>query len=108
MADWSRVPTWPVCGGSLAVGFGVAELTGVRPIGGVVLLASIAWCSRRWLPRVGAARTGGLAALYLASFVGSHALADTLGTWGAVACVSALCGAAAWAVADRAQTPATA
>lgn len=105
MSDLRALPTWPICGGSLAAGFGLAELTGVRSLGGIVLAGALAWCAWRWLPRVGPARTGGLAALYVAAFAGSHALADPLGTWGAVACVSAVCGGAAWAVADRERTP---
>jgi hypothetical protein len=38
----TSVPTWPVAGGSLVVGFLVAELSGVRALGGVVLLAALA------------------------------------------------------------------
>jgi len=51
--DASSVPTWPVAGGSLAVGFLVAELTGVRTLGGVVLLSALAWCCLAWFRRRG-------------------------------------------------------
>ena len=78
---------------SLPAGFAVAELTGVRPIGGAVFaglgIASLL-VARPSLPR-GAALT----AIALTGFVASHALADTLGTWGAVALVAAVTAAAA-------------
>src|SRR3954454_12673270 len=33
----TTTPTWPVAAGSLALGFAVAQATGVRPLGGIVL-----------------------------------------------------------------------
>ena len=96
------LPTWPVAAGSLALGFGVAQATGVRPLGGVVLLAGAGWCALRWRERAGAPTAAGLVALYLAVFVASHLLAGTLGAWGSVAAVCAAMGAATYAFADRA------
>lgn len=96
------LPTWPVAAGSLALGFGVAQATGVRPLGGVVLLAGAGWCAMRWRERVGTGATAGLVGLYVAVFVISHLIAGTLGAWGSVAVVCAVMGAAAYAVADRA------
>ncbi len=95
------MPTWPVAAGSLIAGFAVAQATGVRPLGGLVLLAAVVWCALRWREAAGAAAAAGLAVLYLAAFAASHVLADVLGTWGAVLAVAAAVGAAAWAVADR-------
>ena len=95
------MPTWPVAAGSLVLGFAVAQATGVRPLGGVVLLAAVAWCALRWSRAAGAGVASGLVALYLAAFAASHAIAGALGTWGAVLLVSALVGTAAWALADR-------
>jgi hypothetical protein len=100
------VPTWPVAALSLVAGFAVADLTGVRPLGGLVLLAAVAWCFVRWRARAGTGRAVALAAFYAAAFAASHALADVLGTWGAVATVAALTGAAAWLLADRATSDA--
>jgi len=102
-----NLPTWPVAAGSLVLGFGVAQATGVRPLGGVVLLAGAAWCALRWRERAGTGVAVALVALYVAAFVASHLVADVLGTWGAVAFVAALVALAAWALADRA-TPARA
>lgn len=102
------IPTWPVAAGSLALGFGVAQATGVRPLGGFVLLAGAGWCALRWRERVGTPVAAALLALYLAAFVASHLIAGALGAWGAVALVCALVGVAAWALADRIATaPAT-
>jgi hypothetical protein len=98
-----ELPTWPVAAGSLVLGFAVAQATGVRPLGGLVLIAGAVWCALRWRRRVGTSGTIALLALYAAAFASSHALADVAGTWGAVLLVSAVVGVAAWAAADRSQ-----
>ena len=92
--------TWPVASGSLIVGFGVAQATGVRPLGGIVLALGAGWCALRWRRSVGTARAVALVGVYLAAFVASHLIADTVGTWGAVFLVSALVGIAVALVAD--------
>jgi hypothetical protein len=92
--------TWPVASGSLIVGFGVAQATGVRPLGGIVLALGAGWCALRWRRGVGTARAVALVVVYLAAFVASHLIADTVGTWGAVFLVSALVGVATLLVAD--------
>jgi hypothetical protein len=101
MALLSRTsPTWPVAAGSLALGFAVAQVTGVRPLGGIVLVAGCAWCGLRWRERVGNGKTAGLVGLYLAAFVASHVLGHAIGAWPSVAVVSAVVGAGTYAVAD--------
>ena len=95
-----RTPTWPVAAGSLALGFAVAQATGVRPLGGVVLVAGCGWCALRWREEAGTGRTAGLVALYLAAFAGSHVLAHAIGAWPSVAVVSAVVAAGTYAVAD--------
>ncbi len=97
-----RTPTWPVAAGSLALGFAVAQATGVRPLGGVVLLAGAGWCALRWKERVGIARAVGLVALYAAAFAGSHVLGDVIGAWPSVAVVCAVVAGGSYAVADAA------
>ena len=92
--------TWPVASGSLVLGFGVAQATGVRPLGGIVLALGAGWCALRWRRSVGTGRAAGLVALYLAGFVLSHVIADTVGTWGAVFLVAAIVGVATLLVAD--------
>jgi hypothetical protein len=92
--------TWPVASGSLLLGFAVAQATGVRPLGGVVLAAGAGWCALRWRRSAGIARTAGLVVLYLALFVVSHLVADAVGTWPAVLIVAAVMGLATLLVAD--------
>ena len=95
-----RVLTWPVAGLSLVAAFAVADVTGIRPLGGVVLVAAAAWLVLRWRARAGWARAIALLAFYGAAFVASHALGDVLGAWGAVLTVAVAVAAAAWALAD--------
>ena len=95
-------PTWPIAAGSMVLAFAVADVTGVRPLGGLVLVLAGAWCAQRWRPRIGLGATIGLLAFWLGCFVASHALADVLGTWGAVLSTASAVGAAVWTVSDRA------
>lgn len=101
------VPTWPVAAASLVVGFGVADLTGVRPLGGLVLFLAALWCGLRWKATVGLPVAIGLVAVYLAGFVLSHPLGSLIGSWPAVLAIAAAVGAVVRAVADRpaARTP---
>ena len=93
--------TWPVASGSLLLGFAVAQLTGVRALGGIVLVAGCAWCALRWLRAAGAPRTAVLVILYVGGFVLSHVIADALGAWPSVLLVAAVVGVAAYALADE-------
>ncbi len=84
----------------LPVGFGVALATGVRPLGGIVLVA-LAGLAGHW----SGAPFGKQAAWYLVvalCFAASHVLADPLGRWGAVALVTAVATAAYVVVLRRA------
>jgi hypothetical protein len=92
--------TWPVASGSLLLGFAVAQATGVRPLGGVVLALGAGWCGLRWLRSVGAARTEALVGVYIGMFVLSHVIAGVVGTWPAVVLAAAVTGLAVLLVAD--------
>ena len=94
----SGVPTWLVAPLSLVAGFAVADLTGVRALGGIVLAAAVVWCFVRWRAQAGTGRAVALVAFYAAAFAASHSLGDLLGAWGAVATVAVLTGIAAWAL----------
>ena len=96
------LPTWPVAAGSLVLGFAVAELTGIRPVGGIVLLLGASWCALRWRKRAGAGRAALLLGLYAAAFAASHVLGDVVGAWPAVALVAGAVGLGAWLGADLA------
>ncbi len=91
--------------GSLALGFAVAQATGVRPLGGVVLVLGAGWCARRWREERGTGTAVALVAVYLAAFVASHLLAGALGAWGSVTLVCALVALAAWALGDHPAAP---
>jgi hypothetical protein len=91
------VPAWPFAVSALPVGFAVAQATGVRPLGGVVL-AALAVAAVLGEPR---RRAAAWLAVLLVCFVASHLLADPLGTWGAVALVTAITGAAGLVLLDR-------
>jgi hypothetical protein len=90
-----------VAAATFFAGFGVAELTGVRAIGGLVLLAGGAWCVRAALPIVGRVATVALAATGLALFVVSHPLGHAIGAWPAVVVSAALVAAAAGLLVGR-------
>ena len=91
-----RVPL--VAAASFLAGFGVAELTGVRALGGIVLLAGGAWCAREALPVVGRGPTAVILGGALVLFVASHPLGHAIGAWPAVVVTAAAAGLLAWAV----------
>jgi hypothetical protein len=99
------IPTWPIAAGALIVGFGVAELTGVRAVGGVVLFFGALWCGLQWKALRGLAIALRLVGVFLALFVLSHLLGLVIGAWPSVFVVSALMAAAAWVVVDRREAP---
>lgn len=97
------LPTWPIAAGSLLVGFGVADLTGVRALGGLVLFAGGLWCGLRWRRTHGLPRALALVAVFLAGFVAAHPLGHAIGAWPAVVLVAAVVGAVTWQAGDAAR-----
>jgi hypothetical protein len=90
-----------VAAATFLAGFGIAELTGVRAIGGLVLLAGGAWCGRAALLIAGRGRAIALLAIALALFVVSHPLGEAIGAWPAVVVSAALLAGAGVALLDR-------
>lgn len=97
----SRLPTSPVVAAGLIGGFGLADATGNRPLGGLLLGAAGVLAGTAWLKRDGAATTAALSAVYLGGFVLSHPLAKQIGAWPSVLAVSAVAAAAAYGLSDR-------
>lgn len=96
----ARTTIWPLAAVALPVGFAIAQGTGVRPLGGAVMVALLgvgAWRRRD----AGPARLLGVAAVAVAAFVASHLLHDALTVPGAVALAGATVGAAAYGLVDR-------
>jgi hypothetical protein len=96
-----QVPSAPVAGGSLLLGFAVAQATGVRWLAGPVLLAGAAACVVLWRRAGGTPLAAGLLAAYAAAFAGSHLLAPAVGAWLSVLLVAASISALAAVLADR-------
>lgn len=92
--------TVPVVAGGLVGGFAAARYSGRRELGGVVLAAAGAWCTRRWAVTQGPGVAAGLLAGYLGAFGGSHPLAKKIGAWPSVAAVT-VAAAGATAIATR-------
>ena len=88
----------------LPAGFGVAVATGVRPLGGIVLLV-LALLAGRWS---GAALRKQIAwyVVVVLCFAASHLLGHAIGAWGAVAVVTVVATGAYVAILEPARQPA--
>jgi CHASE2 domain-containing sensor protein len=96
-------PSSLLAAAGLVVGFGVAQETGNRPLGGAVLAACGVAAGVLWLRRRGWGTALALAGAYLAAFVLSHVLALGAGLdpWVSVALVTIADAGVTYAVADR-------
>lgn len=99
----TRFPSAVLVAIGLAVGFGVAQGTGNRALGGVVFAAAGLGAAWLWVQRRGWAVAIGLGVLYLAAFVLAHVLALGVGlaAWLAVSLVTVAAAGATYGVADR-------
>ena len=99
----TRLPSAVPAAIGLAVGFGVAQATGVRALGGIVLAAGGLVAGWLWYSRRGAAVAAALAVAYLAAFALAHVLALGLGwpAWLSVGLVTAAVAALSWVVVDQ-------
>ena len=95
------LPTAPVLATGLVGGFALAERTGVRPLGGAVMLAANVVAARQWYAVGAAPLAAGLSAAYWTAMGVSHPLARKVGTWPSVLGVTAVAAGAAWTLADR-------
>ena len=103
-------PSSALVAGGLVIGFAVAQGTGLRWLGGLVLLATGLAASRLWMRRRGWPVAIVLGLLYLAAFVVSHVLSLGLDwpAWLSVAAVTAVAAGVTFRVADRPEAHVTA
>lgn len=81
----------PIAGAaSLIAGFAVAQATGLRWLGGIVVIAGGAWCAWQFYRLAGLARTIAAVTIFAIAFVVSHPLGNVIGAWPAVLVVSVL------------------
>jgi hypothetical protein len=98
----TRFPSAVLVAVGLAGGFALAQLTGIRWIGGGFLLATGIEAARLWVQRRGWAVAAGLGAVYLGAFVLAHVLAIGMGwpAWLAVSLVTLAAAGVTYGVAD--------
>ena len=99
----TRMSSAALVAAGLAAGFGVAQGTGIRALGGAVFAAGGLAAGWLWVQRRGWAVALGLGALYVGAFVLAHVLALGVGlpAWLAVGLVTLAAAGVTFAVADR-------
>jgi hypothetical protein len=99
----TRFPSAVLVAVGLAAGFGVAQATGVRALGGALFALGGLAAASLWVQRRGWAVALGLGALYVGAFVLAHVLALGVGlaAWLAVSLVTIAAAGVVFAVADR-------
>jgi hypothetical protein len=101
----TRFPSAVLVAVGLAAGFGIAQATGVRALGGAVFAVAGLGAAWLWVQRRGWAVAAGLGALYVGAFVLAHVLALGVGLpgWLAVSLVTVAAAGTTFGVADRSQ-----
>ena len=99
----TRFPSAVPVAVGLAAGFGIAQATGIRALGGAVFVAGGLAAGWLWYRRRGVAVALGLGVVYVAAFVLAHVLALAVGwpAWLAVALVTILAAGISFRAADR-------
>jgi hypothetical protein len=95
-----RLATAPIAAAGLIAGFGVADATGSRPLGGAVLAICGLTCIAVWRRRDGARVTAELTVTGLVAFAVSHVLGRVIGAWPSVIVVSAVTAGLCWWLSD--------
>ena len=103
----TRFPSSLLVAVGLAAGFGIAQGTGVRALGGAVFAAAGPAAGWLWYRRRGIPTATSLGATYIGAFVLAHVLALGVGlpAWLAVSLVTISAAGVTYAVADRPRTP---
>ena len=99
----TRFPSAVLVAIGLAAGFGVAQGTGVRALGGALFVGAGLAAVWLWQRHRGWAVALGLGGLYVGAFVLAHVLALGIGmaSWLAVGLVTVVAAGVTYAVADR-------
>ncbi len=99
----TRFPSAALVAAGLAAGFGIAQGTGVRALGGAVFALGGVAAAVLWTQRRGGAVALGLGGLYVGAFVLAHVLAIGVGlpAWLAVGLVTVAAAGTTFLVADR-------
>ena len=102
----SRFPSSLLVAVGLAAGFGVAQGTGIRALGGALFVGAGLAAAWLWYRRRGLTTTISLTAGYVGAFVVAHVLALAVGlpAWLAVSLVTILAAGVTYAVADQPRT----
>jgi hypothetical protein len=95
------IPSSLIAALTLVLGYAVAAGTGVRALGGIVLLVGLAVCWLLWTATAGTSRAVALVVAFGVAFAGSHLLALAIGAWRSVLVVAGLMAGLAWLLADR-------
>lgn len=96
MTDRVVVPL--VGSAALVLGFALAQATGVRWLGGLVLVAAGLWCATRRRRAFGWLAAMLAIVVYAVAFAVSHPLGAAIGSWPAVIAVAIVAGLVAWVV----------
>jgi hypothetical protein len=104
----TRFPSALLVAVGLAAGFGIAQGTGIRALGGAVFALGGLGAAWLWVQRRGWAVALGLGALYVAAFVLAHVLAIGAGfpAWLAVSLVTVTAAGVTFGVADASRADA--
>lgn len=94
----SRLVTAATGSVALIIGFAVAQATGIRWLGGIVLIAGAVWCGRAWWRANGLVRAVGVVLIFGIAFIASHPLGHLIGPWPSVFLVAIAAGALAYAL----------
>jgi hypothetical protein len=95
------LPSSLVAALSLVLGYAVAAGTGVRPLGGIVLLVGLGVCWVLWTNRAGTTTAVVLVLAFIIAFAVSHVLALAIPAWPSVLIVAAVMAGLSWWLADR-------
>ena len=103
-----RFPSAVLVAVGLAAGFGVAQASGVRALGGALFAVAGLAAARLWVQRRGWAVALGLGGLYVGAFVLAHVLALGVGlpAWLAVSLVTLTAEGVTYGVADASRADA--